>query len=121
MDYRLNELRSGQGRIVDWGIDPGIIGFPSFHCVAALLNGWALWKIRSLRLCGLVLNLFMIAATPIMGGHYLLDLISGAIVAVISVSLAESVYPVLAMQKEMKYPYFLKSIFPRDMSFGHTP
>jgi membrane-associated phospholipid phosphatase len=94
--HKLVALRAGQERMVAWGVDAGIIGFPSFHCAAALLNGWALARERAIRPMAIALNAAMIAATPLLGGHYLVDLIGGSVLALASVVLANSVYPQMA-------------------------
>jgi membrane-associated phospholipid phosphatase len=93
---QLVELRAGGGRLVVWSMNAGIIGFPSFHCAAALLNGWALYQDRAMRPVALPLNFAMIAATPLLGGHYLVDLIAGLAIALASVILADRLYPKLA-------------------------
>ena len=92
----LRLLRAGGGKLVGWDINAGVIGFPSFHCAAAFLNGWAFWKDRQLRFGGVLLNCLMVASTPIFGGHYVADLIAGFLVALASVKLAELSYPKLA-------------------------
>lgn len=56
----------------------GIVVFPSFHTMLALLFAWAFWPVPLLRWAALVLNLAMLAATPLSGGHYLVDLAAGA-------------------------------------------
>ncbi|WP_293985750.1 phosphatase PAP2 family protein [Sphingobium sp.] len=94
--HKLVALRAGQERMVAWGVDARIIGFPSFHCAAALLNGWALARERAIRPMAIALNAAMIAATPLLGGHYLVDLIGGSVLALASVVLANSVYPQMA-------------------------
>ena len=69
----------------------GIVTFPSFHATYAVLATWALWGLPRLRYPALVINLFMIAATPLHGSHYLTDVIGGAITAVLSVLAAERI------------------------------
>jgi membrane-associated phospholipid phosphatase len=60
----------------------GLISFPSFHTANAILFIWALWPLRLLRPVILVVNVLLIASTPLAGAHYLVDLIGGAVVAV---------------------------------------
>jgi hypothetical protein len=88
---QLVEIRAGRGRLVDWDIDARIIGFPSFHCAAALLNCWALWSLRPLRFGAIALNAVLIAATPLVGGHYVADLLAGGVVALASVIVAKRI------------------------------
>jgi membrane-associated phospholipid phosphatase len=59
----------------------GIVAFPSFHTVGALLYAWALWEYAWLRWSAVGLNGLMILATPVIGAHYFIDTIAGACVA----------------------------------------
>lgn len=98
----LMQIRSGLGRHV---LRPsGIIAFPSFHCASAILNIWAVWQVRALRLPFLALNLVMIAATPLIGGHYLSDLIGGTIVAAVTIAAVGAIYRRLLAAKWLQLP-----------------
>jgi hypothetical protein len=59
----------------------GIVTFPSFHTMCGFLYAAAFAQFRYLRWPAVVLNGFLIAATPIFGGHYLIDMISGMALA----------------------------------------
>jgi hypothetical protein len=63
----------------------GIVSFPSFHAASAVLYMWALWPVRGIGGCAAALNLLMIAATPVIGAHYLVDLAGGIAVAAASI------------------------------------
>ncbi|SRR5579884_1459574 len=63
----------------------GIVTFPSFHAASAVLYIWALWSARWIRPLALFAFGAMLAATPINGGHYLIDVLAGAAIAVLSV------------------------------------
>lgn len=64
----------------------GIIDFPSFHTVAAILLVYSHRPpLRSFRAV-LILNMLMLVSIPSEGQHYLVDIISGAIVAAISIA-----------------------------------
>ena len=64
----------------------GIIVFPSFHSVAAVLLVYSHRPpVRSFPPV-LALNLLMLASIPSEGQHYLVDVVSGAIVAIISIA-----------------------------------
>jgi hypothetical protein len=56
----------------------GLIGFPSYHAVLAFLVIFYGWKLPRLRWPALILNLTVLVATPIQGGHHLVDVL-GAI------------------------------------------
>ena len=60
----------------------GLIAFPSFHCAAALLLVWSTWTIRWLRALMITMSLALLIAMPIFGGHYISDMIAGAVVMV---------------------------------------
>lgn len=78
-------LRSGVTRLISLRNAQGIIMFPSLHAALGLLFARTLWRIRLLRWPGLALNAALIASAPIYGGHYLVDLLSGALIAVLSI------------------------------------
>jgi membrane-associated phospholipid phosphatase len=59
----------------------GIVTFPSFHAVLGVLFAWAFWPLRYLRWPALVMNVAMIAATPISGAHHFVDVLAGLAVA----------------------------------------
>jgi hypothetical protein len=67
----------------------GIIGFPSYHTVQALLLIWYARNVPWLRWAALALNIAVLIATPIHGGHHLIDLIGGGAVALAAVALAD--------------------------------
>ena len=87
----LERLRSGELRTISWGIIGAVVGFPSFHCIAALLNTWSLWHVRTLRLFWLPLNVALIASSLVHGGHYLVDLIAGVLIAITSIYTARAI------------------------------
>jgi len=90
--HDLIEIRGGGGRLLHGMQGSGLTAFPSYHCVAALLYVWAAWPVRLLRPAMISINATMIAATPIVGGHYLIDLLGGAIVMAAGVMLAERLH-----------------------------
>jgi hypothetical protein len=77
-------LNNGPGLIAPDNIK-GMIGFPSYHAALALLLIWYFRDVRWLRWSVLVLNLIVIVATPIEGGHHLVDVIAAVPVAVLAV------------------------------------
>lgn len=74
----------------------GIVTFPSFHAASAVLYGWALWSVRWLRPVLVVVNGAMLAATPINGGHYLVDVIAGIAIAIAAIVAARKIGQMLA-------------------------
>ncbi len=55
-----------------------LISFPSWHAAAAVIFMLSAWSVPVLRWLGLVLNVLMLAATPVQGAHYISDMIVGA-------------------------------------------
>lgn len=88
----LEGLRDGSFRHVSAQTLTGLITFPSFHAVVACLFIWAAWTVRGLRIAALVTNILMLAASPLFGAHYVVDLFAGAAVAIFSIALASAVY-----------------------------
>lgn len=58
----------------------GLVTFPSFHTVCAILFVMTAAQFPAFRIPALTINILMIAATPVEGGHYLVDLLAGAAV-----------------------------------------
>jgi membrane-associated phospholipid phosphatase len=76
-------LRDGSFReLVAQGAE-GIITFPSLHTAGGLLFIFAMWPVRYLRWVFLLLNITMIVATPVDGGHYFSDVIAGTAAAIL--------------------------------------
>jgi hypothetical protein len=83
----LDAMRSGGGGfLISVDRMQGIITFPSFHTVCAILFAWALLPIRPLCWWIVALNGLMISATSTAGGHYFIDLVGGSIVAACAIA-----------------------------------
>ena len=67
----------------------GIVCFPSFHVVWAILCGAALWGFRPLRVPVVILSGLIVFSTVTTGMHYFCDVLGGAILAILSIALAE--------------------------------
>jgi hypothetical protein len=65
---------------------PGLIAMPSFHTICGLLIVYACRGHRFLWPAMVTYATIMIASTPIMGGHYFVDLIAGALLAVLAIA-----------------------------------
>jgi membrane-associated phospholipid phosphatase len=83
----LDALRDGTRRLVTWRNAEGLITCPSFHTTWAVLLSLAFWRSRFWRWPILLLNGVMIAATVPVGMHYLVDVMSGAGIAIGAVAL----------------------------------
>lgn len=62
----------------------GLIGFPSYHAVMALLIIYYTWPLRIVRWPMVIFNLSALIATPIQGGHHMIDVLAAIPVAAIS-------------------------------------
>jgi membrane-associated phospholipid phosphatase len=65
----------------------GVICAPSFHAASGVLYIIAAWRAPPLRWPLLGINAAMLLSTPVEGTHYLVDILAGAAVAVVSVVL----------------------------------
>jgi hypothetical protein len=81
----LPPARNGTLRHLDLLGLGGIVTFPSFHAASAVLYAWALWPVRWMRPIVVLAFTTMLAATPINGGHYLIDVIAGVAIAAASI------------------------------------
>ncbi len=66
----------------------GILVCPSFHTILALLNGWALWTNRLLRIPAAIVSVAIVVSTITTGSHYLIDVLMGIGVTVVAVALS---------------------------------
>lgn len=87
----IEALRDGSLRQLGLFKLAGIVSFPSFHTASAILYIWALWPVRGLRWVTIIVNVWMIAATPVVGAHYMIDIIGGIGVAIGSILLAKHI------------------------------
>ena len=86
----VNLLEKGPGRISPHDVK-GLIGFPSFHLAMAILIVWYSRTLSALRVPAVLLNFLVLIATPIQGGHHVIDLIAGFAVAVLAIAWADRI------------------------------
>lgn len=79
-------LRDGSFQHLAIGSVEGLITFPSFHATLGILFARALLRLPYLGFAGLVLNGLMIVSTLSIGGHYLVDVLAGAGIALAMVA-----------------------------------
>jgi hypothetical protein len=94
----VENLRNGTLRVLNVSAMQGIITFPSYHAALGLILSAALWTIPLLRWPGVTLNLVLIAATPIDGGHYFVDVGAGLVIAALSLAAARNLGRASALQ-----------------------
>lgn len=89
-------VRAGSLHALDLLKLVGVLTFPSFHAISAILYTWAFWPMRWLRLFFVPCNGVMLAATPLGGGHYFVDVIAGIVIATVAILAALGTSRVLA-------------------------
>lgn len=82
-------LQHGPGRISPTAAQ-GLIGFPSYHAVLALLVVWYARELPYVRWVAASINAVVLIATPIQGGHHVVDVLAGFAVAALAVLFADS-------------------------------
>jgi membrane-associated phospholipid phosphatase len=92
-------LRAGSLRHLELFNLAGVVSFPSFHAASGVLYMWALWPVRRIGLLALGLNAMMIAATPVIGAHYMIDVIGGVVLAAASIIAARCCHGLIARKR----------------------
>jgi hypothetical protein len=82
-------LRHGPG-LISPAEAKGLIGFPSYHAALALLVIWYARRLPYLRIPALLLNIAVLLATPIQGGHHLMDVLGAIPVAAFALFAVET-------------------------------
>jgi hypothetical protein len=80
-------LNNGPGYITPADLR-GLIAFPSYHGVLAILLIWFARPVRWLFWPYLIVNAIVLISTPIQGGHHLVDVLAAFPVALLSLALA---------------------------------
>jgi hypothetical protein len=93
---KLQALRSGADRTLDFNRVIGLVAFPSFHAGAALLLATATRGLRWLWLPFLVFNELILVGVISEGGHNLMDLVGGCVFAIASLAVARALRRALA-------------------------
>lgn len=80
----LNRLfRDGVTDLSAMGVT-GLIGFPSFHTVMALMSLVCVWPYRAYRMALLAVTAMLLPAILVHGGHNLVDVLAGTLITAIS-------------------------------------
>jgi membrane-associated phospholipid phosphatase len=70
----------------------GMVTFPSFHAAAAILIAYAVRGIRFIGTAMLALNVVMILSTVPEGGHYLVDVVAGILIAIVCIAVRARIF-----------------------------
>jgi hypothetical protein len=87
----------------------GLIAFPSFHTVMACMVVWFAAALRPVFPIALLINVAMIPAILIHGGHHLIDVIGGFAVFAVALILARQM---LAGERQVRPPLFSRPARP---------
>lgn len=87
----LMSLRTSQAPVLEFAKAEGLVTFPSFHTTLAIITTYALRGVRYLFAPVCALNAIVIVATLPEGGHHLIDLFAGALIAAIAIAAARLV------------------------------
>jgi hypothetical protein len=74
-------VKSEEWYAIDLSYSDGLICFPSFHTILAVLAATALWPIRYVRWPAAVLAGLIVVSTVTTGTHYVIDTVAGLFVA----------------------------------------
>jgi hypothetical protein len=83
----MQHLKTGKDLTFALGHLTGVVNFPSFHTAMALAYIWGFRRTGPIGWAITALNLVMLCAIPYFGGHYLVDMIAGAGVMLLSLVL----------------------------------
>jgi membrane-associated phospholipid phosphatase len=83
----LMEIRRGDWSVMTYDQSEGLINFPSFHATLAIILTYVVRHYRWALAVFAPLNILVIISIPTVGGHYLVDLFGGAVVAGLSIIL----------------------------------
>jgi membrane-associated phospholipid phosphatase len=78
-------LRNGGMRLIPLAASEGLVSFPSFHTVLAVLFAWSLARTRYIAWPMMALNAGVVVSTLSIGGHYLLDVIVASLMTVATI------------------------------------
>ncbi len=89
-------LRDGSWRTIDLTQMMGIVTFPSYHATLPIILTWAVGKTSWCRIIAPIWATVTIFATPLFGGHYAVDVLAGAGLAVLALWIAPTFSSVAA-------------------------
>lgn len=79
-------LRAGSLKLIDLNSMQGLVSMPSVHTVMAILLCWAVRR-TALAYIVIPLNIVVLLSTPVVGGHYIIDVIAGAMLTVSAIAI----------------------------------
>ena len=92
----------------------GLIGFPSYHAVLALLVMWYARDIQYVRWPALALNIAVLLSTPVQGGHHLIDVLAAFPIAACAIFIT-------APRRSGEVPWKASIVVNKSRKFTITP
>jgi hypothetical protein len=89
-------LRNGSIKVVDLTDMKGLIAIPSFHAAACAIFVWASWPVRVAKFISLGINAILLLSTPLVGGHYFVDILVGILVGICAIMTSNRLFTVSA-------------------------
>jgi membrane-associated phospholipid phosphatase len=86
----LSKLKATGPFVPDINYSDGLICFPSFHTVLAILAARVLWSVPYIKLPAATLALLIVISTVTTGSHYVVDVVAGVGVAWLSILAANA-------------------------------
>ncbi len=88
----INELRFGDNPTLNIEGSIGVVGMPSFHTILSALLVWMARGTGWFFVVSLIWNAIIILATPLMGNHYVADVIGGLVTSVFAIWATHQLY-----------------------------
>lgn len=98
------DLRTNTAPILNFARAEGLVTFPSFHTVVAIITCYAIRTSRILLLPMIGFNFLMLFATVTSGGHHFVDIAAGGVVAGVAIFVAA-----LARGSSYRSPHYSES------------
>ena len=84
----IHQLKDGQIKALAGNALIGMVSMPSFHTTLALQFIWGFWPYRWLRWPMVAFNILLICGTIAIASHYFVDLLGGALIALLAIKAA---------------------------------
>jgi len=111
---RLPVARDGTLRVLNLSQIGGIVTFPSFHAAVAMITMWGLWCLWWMRPLALITMGGMLIATPLLGGHYFVDVMAGVVVAAVAIAVVTRLGKLSAIIAAARRSTAIRGLGPAD-------
>lgn len=87
----LDGVRAGRLRTLDQSLITGIVTFPSLHAADAVVLAWGYARLGRIGWPLVALNVLMIVSAVVVGGHYIVDVVAGGVIAGLCILAAKQI------------------------------